>query len=236
MHAWLRPIRVPILYYHEIGRSPSKHVVSPEQFEAQLDWLVAEGFTALSMDDVRAVYERRQRAPERAIVLSFDDGRAGVRDFAAPALARRGLQAILYVVTGWLDGAPIPPVERYSEFIGWTDLEGLQQAGFSIGSHGVSHRNLKRIDPFEAEREVRDSRRRLEEKLGRRVDHFSFPYGRRTRAVAHAVRDAGYRTAVVTGERCNGRFARLHRLFRLRVDGRDSLESFQSRLLSAPRR
>jgi peptidoglycan/xylan/chitin deacetylase (PgdA/CDA1 family) len=232
MRRWLQRIRIPILYYHEIGTVPGKHVVHPADFEAQLDWLVEAGFEALSMDELVAIHAGHRPAPARAVLLSFDDGRAGVRDFAAPALARRGLPAILYLVTGWLDGAPIPESERYSQFVGWSDLAALQRAGFSLGSHTVSHRNLKRIPPPEVEREVRDSRLRLEEKLGCAVEHFSFPYGRRTRAVERAVRAAGYRTAVVTGERSNGRFARLHRLFRLRVDGRESLAAFQARLVS----
>ena len=144
----------------------------------------------------------------------------------------RGLPAILYLVTGWLDGSPVPELERYSAFLSWSDLEALRAAGFTFGSHTVSHRNLKRIDPAEVAGEVRDSRLRLEQRLGRAVEHFSFPFGRRTRAVERAVRAAGYRTAVVTGERSNGRFARLHRLYRLRVDGREPLSSFRTSLSS----
>ena len=33
----LRALRLPILYYHEIGPDRSKHVVGPEDFAAQLD-------------------------------------------------------------------------------------------------------------------------------------------------------------------------------------------------------
>jgi peptidoglycan/xylan/chitin deacetylase (PgdA/CDA1 family) len=184
MRHWLQPIRLPILYYHEIGTSAAKHVVHPADFEAQLDWLLEERFEALRMDDLVAIYAGRRLAPARGVLLSFDDGRRGVRDFAAPALARRGLPAILYLVTGWLDGAPIPEAERYSDFLEWSDLETLRRAGLSLGSHTVSHRNLKRIPPAEVEREVRDSRSRLEEKVGCPIEHFSFPYGRRTRATA----------------------------------------------------
>lgn len=232
MRRWLQPIRLPILYYHEIGRSREKHVVHPDDFSAQLDWLQGAGFVALSLDDALEIYGGHRAAPTRAVILSFDDGRAGVRDFAAPALARRRMPAMLYLVSGWLDGGPIPDVERYSTFVGWSDLEALEQAGFAFGSHSVSHRNLKRLPLPEALREVVDSRRRLEERLTRPVHHFSFPYGRRTRALAKLVRAAGYRSAVVTGERINGRFARLHRLYRLRVDGRADLATFQQRLLS----
>lgn len=224
MRGWLSRIRIPIVYYHEIGTERSKHVVHRADFEAHLDWIVASGAEALSLDDVVAVYEGRRPPPARGVVLSFDDGRAGVRDVAAPALARRALPAIAYLVTDWLDGMGVPDRERYSGFLGWSDLDLLQQAGFTIGSHTVSHANLKRIAPAQVAREVSESRLRLEQALGRRVEHFSYPYGRRTSSVERAVRAAGYRTAVVTGQRCNGRFARLHRLFRLRADGRDGRE------------
>jgi peptidoglycan/xylan/chitin deacetylase (PgdA/CDA1 family) len=226
----LRRIRLPILYYHEIGTVRSKHAVHHADFEAQLDWLIGAGFEALTMDDVVAVYAGARPVPQRGVVLSFDDGRAGVRDFAAPALARRGLPAMLYLVTDWLGDGQIPESERYSDFVGWSDLPVLQQAGLRIGSHTVSHPNLKRIAPGEVERELRTSRLRLEEELGGAVEHFSYPYGRRTRSVEKAVRAAGYRTAVVTGERCNGRLARLHRLYRLRVDGREGREGVQRSL------
>ncbi len=184
------------------------------------------------MDDLVELYAGRRPAPERGVVLTFDDGRAGVRDHAAPALARRKLPAMLYVVTSWLDGGPVPDIERYSEFLAWPDLAPLRQAGLSIGSHTVTHGNLKRIAPEAAAREAIDSRKQLEDALGAPVLDFSFPYGRRSRAADKAVRDAGYRTAVVTGQRWNGRFARLHRLIRLRVDGREPLSAFAERMLA----
>lgn len=230
MRGRLRRIRLPILYYHEIGAPRSKHVVDPDDFEAQLDWLASAGFDVLSMDDVVAVYSGVRPAPVRGVVLTFDDGRAGVRDFAAPALARRHLPATLYLVTQWLGGVAIPESERYSGFASWSDLPALRDAGLTLGSHTLSHPNLKRMAGAGAEREIRDSRVRIEQEIGCSVDHFSYPYGRRTRAIERLVRAAGYRTAVVTGQRCNARFASLHRLFRLRVDGRDGAEGVQRAL------
>lgn len=226
----LRRIRLPILCYHEIGSPPSKYVVAPADFEAQLDWMTGAGFELLTMDDVAAVVAGERAAPVRGVALTFDDGRAGVRDFAAPALARRGLPATLYLVTQWLGGIGIPETERYSGFVGWSDLPALRAAGIVLGSHTLSHPNLKRIGAADAEREIRDSRARLEERLGCATLHFSYPYGRRTRAIERMVRAAGYRTAVVTGQRCNGRFAHAHRLFRLRIDGRDGAQGVQRSL------
>ncbi len=229
----LRALRLPILYYHEIGPDRSKHIVGPEDFAAQLDWLRSEGHEFLSLDDVLEIYAGRRDAPARPVALTFDDGRTGALRHAAPVLARTGTPATFYVVTDWLDGHAIPDGERYSEFIRWSDLPELRAAGIRIGSHSVSHRTLKRLPPEEVEAELRDSRRQLEDKLGEPIVHFSFPRGRTRRAVERRVRRAGYRSAVTTGQSWNGPFARMFHLQRLRVDGRESLEDF-ARLLSPP--
>ena len=227
----LRALRLPILYYHEIGPDRSKHVVHPQDFAAQLDWLRSEGHAFLTLDEVLDLYAGRRDPPARPVVLTFDDGRAGVLRHAAPALERSRVPATVYVVTDWLDGREIPDGERYSEFVGWGDLPELRAAGIRVGSHSVSHRTLKRLPPAEVECELRDSRRVLEDKLGEPILHFSFPRGRTRRAVERRVRRAGYRSAVATGQSWNGRFARIFHLQRLRVDGRESLDDF-ARMLS----
>ncbi|HVP29909.1 MAG TPA: polysaccharide deacetylase family protein [Myxococcota bacterium] len=226
----LRATRIPILYYHEIGTERGRHVVHHEDFAAQLAWLADAGFTPLSIDGLCDVLSGRARAPERPVLLTFDDGRAGVLRFAAPALCRMGFPATMYAVTNWLDGREIPEVERYSEFLGWRDLASLRAAGFTIGSHTLSHRTLKKLPADEVEREVVESRSRLEDRLGAPVLHFSFPKGRSTWIAARAVRRAGYRSAVATGERFVGRFSRLRHLGRLRVDGYEGLDTFRRRL------
>lgn len=223
-------LRIPILYYHEIGPERGKHVVHPGDFAAQMDWLAAEGFDVLAMDDLVDVYAGRRAAPARPVLVTFDDGRSGVLEHALPALARHRFPSTLYAVTDWLGGATVPEVERYSRFVGWSDLPTLQAGGMTIGSHTRSHRTLKKLAPADVEREIVDSKRRLEDALGAPVHHFSYPKGRSTPHARRVARDAGYRTAVATGERWNGRFARLHELGRLRVDGREPLRSLAERL------
>jgi peptidoglycan/xylan/chitin deacetylase (PgdA/CDA1 family) len=230
MRIWLPRIRIPILYYHEIGSARGRHVVHPEDFRAQMRWLVEAGFEALSLDDLLDLYAGRRPPPPRPVLVTFDDGRAGVLEHAAPVLSALGMPAALYAVTDWLDADPSAEIERYSGFLRWPDLAKLRASGFTIGSHTLSHRTLKKLPPEEVEREIFVSKQRLEQALGAPVHHFSYPKGRNTRLARRVVRRAGYRTAVATGERWNGRFAPLHRLGRLRVDGLADLASFQQRL------
>jgi peptidoglycan/xylan/chitin deacetylase (PgdA/CDA1 family) len=230
----LRARRIPILYYHEVGPTRAKHVVHPDDFAAQLDWLADAGYTPLSIDALCDVLEGAAPEPQRPVVLTFDDGRAGVLRHAAPALGRRGFPATLYAVSDWLEGRGIPNVERYSDFLGWSDLTTLRGNGFTIGSHTLSHRTLKQLPAAEQVREVVESRSRIEQGLGVPVCHFSFPKGRSTRTARRSARAAGYRSAVATGERCVGRLARLHDLGRLRVDGREDLVAYRHRVEGAP--
>jgi peptidoglycan/xylan/chitin deacetylase (PgdA/CDA1 family) len=230
MRLFLPRFRVPIVYYHEIAPEREKHVVHPDDFAQQMQWLADAGFTVLALDALVELYAGRSAPPPRPVLVTFDDGRAGVLRHAADVLARHGFPSTLYAVTDWLDGVTPPDVERYSGFVGWRDLARLREAGMTIGSHTCSHRTLKKLTPPDATREILDSKRRLEDALGEPVLHFSFPKGRSTRHARRVVRRAGYRTAVATGERWNGRFAPLDRLGRLRVDGRADLRAFQRTL------
>lgn len=71
----------------------------------------------------------------------------------------------------------------------------------TIGSHGYSHLHLTEVGDGSLDREVRQSRTALENLLDRPVELFAYPFGDRDSRVTRAVRDAGYRAAVTTGDR-----------------------------------
>jgi peptidoglycan/xylan/chitin deacetylase (PgdA/CDA1 family) len=82
----------------------------------------------------------------------------------------------------------------------WDEVRALRQAGHIVGSHTLSHPNVAHVSDAELQREVKESGRRLEQRLGAPVTHFSYPWPTlqphwtaRTTTVA---REAGYRTAV----------------------------------------
>ena len=68
-------------------------------------------------------------------------------------------------------------------------------AGIEVGAHGVHHSFLSALDAVEQVREIRGSRRWLEEALGRPIEQFSYPHGDHTPMTVDLVRTAGYRLA-----------------------------------------
>jgi len=98
--------RAALLYYHRVVPESivaRDHVepgmyLTPERFEAQLDWLEAD-FRILPLSEICERLASARTLPPRACALSFDDGWRDNHDHALPALVRRGLPATIFVVT-----------------------------------------------------------------------------------------------------------------------------------------
>src|SRR5262249_50158451 len=77
----------------------------------------------------------------------------------------------------------------------WSDLREMVDRGFEIGSHTVTHANLGKVPFHQARTELIESKRTLEEHLGRKVRWFAYPYGGvkdlRPEHVAY-IEEAGY--------------------------------------------
>jgi peptidoglycan/xylan/chitin deacetylase (PgdA/CDA1 family) len=84
-------------------------------------------------------------------------------------------------------------------FLSWTELAALAADGLvTIGSHAVSHRPLTQLPPEEVGRELVESKRIIEAKLGKDVDSIAYPNGDTSLEVAAIAAAAGYTTAFTT--------------------------------------
>jgi peptidoglycan/xylan/chitin deacetylase (PgdA/CDA1 family) len=70
-----------------------------------------------------------------------------------------------------------------------------QDSRMDIGSHTMTHPTLAVLSPAEQARELQQSKRVLEQVIGRRVRAFSYPHGAATPATGAFVRAAGYSLA-----------------------------------------
>lgn len=83
------------------------------------------------------------------------------------------------------------------DMMGWDDLKSLDPGLIMIGSHTLTHPILTTLSTDEINSELRESRRCLEQKLGRTVDFFCYPNGSYDTRVYEAVKN-NYRAAVTT--------------------------------------
>jgi len=95
--------------------------------------------------------------------------------------------------------------KSFNLFLHWEDIKFLANHGFEIGSHSMSHKKLTECDGAELDYEIKESKKVIEEKIGKSVKSFSYPYGRRNALVDQVIREAGYKFVVSAGIGLDGK-------------------------------
>jgi peptidoglycan/xylan/chitin deacetylase (PgdA/CDA1 family) len=97
-----------VLTYHRVappGERPDLHPglvsATPEAFDAQMAGLTRAGARPVSLADVLAHRRDGTPLPERAVLVTFDDGYADFSEHAWPVLHHHGIPVVLFVPTGF---------------------------------------------------------------------------------------------------------------------------------------
>jgi peptidoglycan/xylan/chitin deacetylase (PgdA/CDA1 family) len=193
---------MPWLMYHKLGPRPrgvrlKGLYVSRSLFDRQLSELRAAGFTT----PVYGPPPVGEGNDDRRIALTFDDGFANVFQHGLEPLARHGFRAVEFLVAdligGWNEWE-VQEGEARQSLMDETQINDWLAARHEIGSHTLTHPFLTRLSLAEAKEEISASKRKLEDRFGRPVRHFCYPYGDWNPAVRDLVIAAGYETACTT--------------------------------------
>lgn len=180
----------PILTYHRVhpDAATDTPTLSPAAFERQMA-LLARRWRPIPFETLAAWLEGRGALPRRAVVITFDDGEESVVTHAAPILRKHQIPATVFMIAENV-GRP--------GFLTWDAMRQMAGNGITIGSHTVRHAYLPSLTADRAREELVESKRQLEQGLGRPVAFVSYPGGGFTPAIREAARDAGYRAACTT--------------------------------------
>lgn len=191
-----------VLCYHGLSDSwPDDTAVAPERFAAQVESFLRRGYRGATFTAALTV----PSAP-RTLVVTFDDAAESVLRLAAPLLAEMDVPGTVFVPTDYPDsGRPMSwaGIDRWLggdhepelECLGWDRLGELAESGWEVGSHTRSHPLLPELDDDALARELVESKRECERRLGRSCHSLAYPYGIADARVAHAAREAGYGVA-----------------------------------------
>jgi peptidoglycan/xylan/chitin deacetylase (PgdA/CDA1 family) len=196
-----RTLEVPILMYHRIavlkGDEPSVTVgltVDPGEFQLQMAWLHDQGYTTITQLQLYNALMEGAPLPNKPIMLTFDDGYRGVATVAAPMMSQFGFVGTAYIITDRIaQNRKTAPT-----WLTWPQLRILEQRGWDIGSHTVSHTEIPNMSPEAAMKTLRQSRFALERHLGHPVQWFCYPAGSVDAKSVEAVKEAGYVLATTT--------------------------------------
>lgn len=125
---------------------------------------------------------------QKPIAITFDDGCETDLLAAAPILRECNFNATFYITAGWLD----TPGHLSS-----SQLRELSE-GFEIGCHSMTHAYLPDLDDAGLRHETTDAKAKIEQVIGRPVEHFSCPGGRYNDHVVEAAQAAGFKTVATS--------------------------------------
>ena len=161
----------------------------------------------------------------RCLAISFDDGFVDNYTNAFPVLQRYNIPATFFVSTGFIDSSGDAQaeasfcleqlgIEARASAMSWDHLKEMSEAGYTVGSHTVTHAKLAGLGDTELQEELVLSRRRIERTTGTACRYFAHPFGRAAdldRRSLDAIRGSGYEAcfASVTGNRASIRLTGL---------------------------
>lgn len=221
---------VPILTYHGLVREDAAqnglYALLEKQFEEQMAYLSEKNFRAVPLKAI-SDWLSGETLPEKSVVLTFDDGLESDFSIALPILKRHGFTATFFVNPAMLDT---------KGHLTSSELQQLSGEGMEIGSHGLDHVFLTRLNEEGLRHQMTESKKRLEEILKKEISFFSIPRGRYNRRTLEAIKQSGYRAACTSdiGENC--RDADPFRLKRWALKRPYTLDDFISVVEGRPRR
>lgn len=187
---------IVFLMYHELelpGRAlcqsePGylRYVLREDSFRAQMQWLQKNGWRGSS------VGEALQNPAAKAVAITFDDGCETDLLSAAPILKENGFNATFYVTAGFI-GKP--------GYLSPQQPRELSNLGFEIGCHSMTHAYLNDLDEAALLLEIVEAGQRIEQMIGRKVEHFSCPGGRYSERARKIARETGYKS-LATSRAC----------------------------------
>ncbi|MEM8687022.1 MAG: polysaccharide deacetylase family protein [Pseudomonadota bacterium] len=159
------------------------------------------------------------------IHLDFDDGHQSDHERVLPLLNRASLRAAFFMPTDWIGR---------EGHLGKDQIKDLVQEGMTIGSHGTDHRAWTELSDDELSRQLRHSKRVLEQITGTRVKIASAPYGFWSQRVVSAAIDAGFERLQTCDERPGSPAGFLNH--RIVIRNGDDVDAILTRKLSVLRR
>ena len=185
------PEGVLILEYHKVNDwSEDSYTVKPEDFAAQMDELRAQGYETISILDFLRAKKGKQTLPEKAVIVTLDDGYKDNYTDMLPIMESRGMKATVFMVTNDI-GLP--------GYLTWDMLRDMQNRGIEIGSHTANHLPLTEMSPADAREEVQLSKTLMEWNGIKTIFGLSYPNGKYKDFMPQMLKESEY-LAAVTGD------------------------------------
>lgn len=184
---------VVLVYHHVSEETPALTSVTPSAFDSHLDYLQEHGFTVLPLARIIDDLREGRELPQNTVAITFDDAYRSIFTEAFPRLRERGWPFTIFVSSEGVD-------RGYGDYLDWSQLRELADAGVELGNHSHTHAHLVRRLPDESETawrqrvsaDIDTAAQRLRAQTGSDSKLFAYPYGEYSQSLQAIVKEKGY--------------------------------------------
>lgn len=184
-------MEIPVLLYHVVKPDPdpaNDYEYKLDAFEEQMAYLHENGYVTLSMEQFLDVLDGNKPAPDKAVLITFDDNTADFTEHVMPVLQKYDMKATQFTVTSWIDNRLNMSTE---------EMKTIDASGIDVVNHSVSHPWMGELGKDVQRAEIADAGVALEQLLGKKQDVFAYPYGDYNADTIAALQELGYRAAFI---------------------------------------
>ncbi|HPJ12106.1 MAG TPA: polysaccharide deacetylase family protein [Caldisericia bacterium] len=205
-----------VLNYHDICKDGNVFSRSPDQFKADMEYLLENDFQFVSPTLYLSHIEGRADLPPKPVLITFDDGLKGVYTYAYPVLKELGLSGFFFLL--------VSRVGTTEHYVSWDECMEMQSSRvFSIESHTLNshyfvddtegrHAALISRMPLpdgtvesvaqyskRVSEDLLMSKQIIEEKIQKKVHFLAIPFGYGNNDLNKIVRNQGYKGTFNSG-------------------------------------
>jgi peptidoglycan/xylan/chitin deacetylase (PgdA/CDA1 family) len=219
---------VAILCYHRFGPNRGKMVMTPEDFDAQMAYLRKHGYRVVPLSSIHAFFKGKTALPQRAVVITIDDGYRSSYDTAFPILKKYNFPATLFIYSDFVGSGS-------RDALGWNEIREMVSSGLiDVQPHSKTHASLAKRPLNEApeayrkkvEEEIKAPSQQIRKMLGLPLHTFAYPFGDTNDFIISQLKSAGYDAGVTVQAGGNPAFAYPFRLRRTMIYGDRDMGAF----------
>jgi len=193
--SWENEDGVTALFYHSLDSGKPL-----TNFLKQIDYLVRNGYTVVSINDVVSYVRGKKTLPPRSVCLTFDDG---YHDNYGAVLAihkKYDVPVTIFLSTKYVASDDSQEIDLGigERFLSWGEIKEMVRSGVCFGSHGHNHCDLTSLSADKSLQEILLSKELIKKNLSGRIRYFSYPYGRYDGKTQGMVEKAGFEAAFTT--------------------------------------
>jgi peptidoglycan/xylan/chitin deacetylase (PgdA/CDA1 family) len=179
--------QVPILCYHHIraveipGKKLNDYTVTGEAFKQQMKMLADSGYHTILPEQLYNYLTHGTPLPSKPVMLTYDDTDEEQFSIAKPEMDKYGFKGVYFIMTISI-GRP--------NYMTKEQIKQLSDEGHVIASHTWRHdrvdkylttphmdRDLKKIVNNDWDLQLVDTRKKLEDIIGKEIHYFAYPFG-----------------------------------------------------------